>query len=582
MPCCRQASSSVAPFGDAHGRPVDRDVDQPPGRLQEHRAHDRLPPVPADQAEPHRRLGGADGRLAQAADRGVAGDHGDVIQQREFPLGRSDRSAAQQPSEQFLLAHRPEPARHALPAGLVPEEPGDPPEQIGHVHGVIEHQDDAGSQRRADRAHTLERERGIQRVRSHERARRTAEQHRPQRPPAAHPARRIDHLPQRDPELVLVQAGPLNAARQAEQPGTGGTLGADPREGGPADPQDLQHAQQRLHVVDGGRLAEQPGLRRERRLVTRLGPLALDRVDQRGFLTRDVGAGAPPDLDVEGETLAHHVRAEEAAGPGVRDGVPQPRLGQRVLAPDVDVTLLRPAGVAHDRERFEQGVRVLLHQYPVLERAGLGFVGVADHVVRPDRVGGHRLPLHRDRERRSAAAEQLGVLQLPDHALRPGGHRPAEHLVPARRAVGIERARVDAAPPAAAAGARSGPPLPAGRAGEGARRAPRARAPTAPERDRRGPARPGPGPRPHAGSWPPSRGRTGPGKGCAARRRRCRWTRPRFPRRRSGAPSPRIPAPRRSPGRRGRRRRARPRPGRGWSGTGRRTTPPRTPRPGGS
>src|SRR5215469_11549976 len=109
--------------------------------------------------------------------------------------------------------------------------------------------------------------------------------------------RRVDHLAQRDPELVLVQAGPLNAAGQAEQPGAGGTVCADLREGGPAYPQDLQHAQQRFHVVNGGRLAEQADLRWERRLVARLGPLALDGVDQRGFLARDVGAGSPTDLD---------------------------------------------------------------------------------------------------------------------------------------------------------------------------------------------------------------------------------------------------------------------------------------------
>jgi len=51
------------------------------------------------------------------------------------------------------------------------------------------------------------------------------------------------------------------------------------------------------------------------------------------FLARDVGTGAPPDLDVEREALAHHVGAEETAGAGLPDGMPQPRLRQRVLAP---------------------------------------------------------------------------------------------------------------------------------------------------------------------------------------------------------------------------------------------------------
>ena len=98
--------------------------------------------------------------------------------QGEFPLDRTERGAAHQARQQFLLANRPQPARHALPAGLIAEEPGDSLEEPGHLHGVIEHQDDTGSQRRADGAHALERERGVQRARTDERAGRAAEQHR--------------------------------------------------------------------------------------------------------------------------------------------------------------------------------------------------------------------------------------------------------------------------------------------------------------------------------------------------------------------------------------------------------------------
>src|SRR6185437_16048434 len=84
-PCSRQASSSVAPSGtrtvvpstvmSTSRRGASRKVliRAPPSRPCSY----RLLPVPADQAEPHRGLGGADRRLAQAADRGVAGNHGD-------------------------------------------------------------------------------------------------------------------------------------------------------------------------------------------------------------------------------------------------------------------------------------------------------------------------------------------------------------------------------------------------------------------------------------------------------------------------------------------------------------------------
>jgi hypothetical protein len=61
----------------------------------------------------------------------------------------------------------------------------------------------------------------------------------------------------------------------------------------------VRHVGQRLDVVDDGRLAEQPDLDRERRLVARLAALALDRFEQGGLLAADVGAGATPQLDVE-------------------------------------------------------------------------------------------------------------------------------------------------------------------------------------------------------------------------------------------------------------------------------------------
>src|SRR5262249_17931483 len=44
--------------------------------------------------------------------------------------------------------------------------------------------------------------------------------------------------------------------------------------------------------------------------------------------------------------------------------------------------------------------------------------------------------------------QQLGVLDLPDYAERPGGGGAPEHLVAAGRAVGVQRARIDLADPA--------------------------------------------------------------------------------------------------------------------------------------
>jgi hypothetical protein len=81
--------------------------------------------------------------------------------------------------------------------------------------------------------------------------------------------------------------------------------------------------------------------------------------------------GASPDLDVEREALTHRVRPEETAGARRFDRVPQAGLRQRVLAADVDEALVGLARVAHHGERLDQGVRVGLHEHPVLEGARL-------------------------------------------------------------------------------------------------------------------------------------------------------------------------------------------------------------------
>ena len=148
-------------------------------------------------------------------------------------------------------------------------------------------------------------------------------------PPAAPPSRiasqlardaagQVQHLAQRHAEVGLVEAGAGDVAAQAEQTRARGALGADLRVRRAADPQDLQHVDQRLHVVDAGRLAEQPALHRERRLVPRLAALALERVEQRRLLAADVGAGAAPQLDVERRTPRPSRRRRGTRGGGTR------------------------------------------------------------------------------------------------------------------------------------------------------------------------------------------------------------------------------------------------------------------------
>ena len=150
-------------------------------------------------------------------------------------------------------------------------------------------------------------------------ARRAAEQDRLDRPTAGHPAAELEQLAQGRPERDLVDARPDDVAGQAEQLWPGRALRADRRERRPAVEDDRRDVDQGLDVVDRGRLAEQPDLDRERRLVARLAALALDRFEERGLLAADVGAGAAPELDVEARSPDPRMSAPEQAarrGPG--------------------------------------------------------------------------------------------------------------------------------------------------------------------------------------------------------------------------------------------------------------------------
>src|SRR5581483_2314300 len=160
----------------------------------------------------------------------------------------------------------------------------------------------------------------------------------------------------------------LDAAGHAEQPRLGRVA-----------EQDLRYVDERLDVVHRGRFPEEPDLDRERRLVARLAALSLDRLEERRLLAAYVRPGADAQLDLE---------AVEVRRRGV-DRVLNARVGERVLRADVDEALRRAGREPRDRNRLDERERILLHDDPVLERAGLRLVGVADDVVRLRRLHTH-------------------------------------------------------------------------------------------------------------------------------------------------------------------------------------------------
>jgi hypothetical protein len=84
----------------------------------------------------------------------------------------------------------------------------------------------------------------------------------------------------------------------------------------------------------------------------------------------------------------------------------------------------------------------VLEDHAVLERPRLGLVGVADQVVRALRVARHGLPLAPRRERGAAAAHQLRVGHLAQHAVRSHLDRSAKRIVAAVRAIAVDAVRI--------------------------------------------------------------------------------------------------------------------------------------------
>ncbi len=176
---------------------------------------------------------------------------------------------------------------------------------------------------------------------------------------------------------------------------------------------DVRGVHQRLDVVDQRRAAVEALDGRERRLQARVAALALERVEQRRLLAADVGAGAAVDDDADVDAGAEDVVAEVAGGVGLGDGGVEAVGDLGVLAADVDERTGRPGRHRADRDALDQAVRVLEHQLAVLERAGLGLVGVAAEVLVHVSVWQEaRLLAHR--EAGAAAAAQARVLELGD------------------------------------------------------------------------------------------------------------------------------------------------------------------------
>ena len=157
---------------------------------------------------------------------------------------------------------------------------------------------------------------------------------------------------------------------------------------------DHRHVGEGLHRVDQRRPAVQAVVAGERRLVARLAAVALHALQQRGLLAEDVAAGRDEHLDVQPPPAAAGVRPDHACrAQRVQLGAQHVLLGA-VLVPDEHPALLGAHDGHAEQQPLQHQVRLGGQDLPVLERARLGLVGVADGVLDARRAAMPRTSSH--------------------------------------------------------------------------------------------------------------------------------------------------------------------------------------------
>jgi len=212
----------------------------------------------------------------------------------------------------------------------------------------------------------------------------------------------------------------LDVAPEGEDLGPLALLGAGARVPLGALEDDRGDVGEGLDVVEHTGLAPEARDGREGRPRARLTAMALDGGHQRGLLAADEGARAHADLEVEVEAAPEDVLAEQPVLARLVQGVLETLDGKRILGAHIHVPLVRADGVGADDHALDEGVRVAFEDGAVHERAGVAFVGVAQHVLDVAALLLGEPPLHASGKAGAAATAQAAGQHLLDDLF--GGH----------------------------------------------------------------------------------------------------------------------------------------------------------------
>src|SRR3954469_7142015 len=340
--------------------------------------------------------------------------------------------------EHLVRPVRPLAARRALAAGLVAVELRGLQRDVDDRVRVVDHDDRAGPEHRAGLGHRVEVVGKVEVVGLQHRGARAAREPELDLAALGRAAREaVDDVARLHPELDLEVAGVRDVARDRHELRAGRALDAELRVLLAAHLDDGRHRRERLDVVDQRGPLVQALVGGERRLEARVAALALERVEQRGLLAADVRAGATVDPELERVVGAEDAVAQVALGLRLLDRLLEARGLQVVLTADVDERARGADDVRRDDHALDEHVRRLLHELAVLERAGLGLVGVADEVLVHRALGQEgRLLAHR--EAGAAAAADPRAVELGEHVLAAHPERLAQRPVAAAALVDVE------------------------------------------------------------------------------------------------------------------------------------------------
>ena len=142
------------------------------------------------------------------------------------------------------------------------------------------------------------------------------------------------------------------------------------------------------------------------------------------------------------EPLAENIFAEEVLPSRFFDGLDENLRAVGHFAPDINVGRMRADRIAGDENALDKLVRIVMEKLPILERAGLGFVGVANQINRLTGALGEKTPLHAAGETRATAPAHLAVFDLGHDLFELHAERFRQRLVTTLAKVVLDRALV--------------------------------------------------------------------------------------------------------------------------------------------